>query len=276
MEGPSIRSGTTRLGPVTVHFPVRRLPFYWFAQDLAGTFRLAENDEAAEKLLETVAEARQGDGIEVDHEADQVIVRCKTPDALVTSVRAVAALAQPTTSLAQAEIEQFLAAASDWRQPIEIDWKPGDVFALQLLNGEFGFGRVLDSHYPTCALYEVTASDAKRPLGEIVGSRVLAHVRVGPDRLFDGRWPIIGNTPLGPVERLRAVFRGARQSWSGGTGELLEELANACNGLVPWNVKADERYYDVLLRVSRPVKANVLAAEARNKYRDEHGMNGPI
>jgi hypothetical protein len=237
---------------------------------------VSENSEAAEDLVEALAANRSAVGTDVEHEADQVVVRSRTLDALIGALEVALKLARPQQSLHQAEIEGLRSAAEQWRPPAEVAWKPGDVFALPLANGEFAFGRVLDSHYPTCSLYELTSAEAKQRLTEIVGSKVLGHVRVGPDRLFDGRWLIIGNVPLGPVETLKAQWAGLRQNWSGGTGELLEDFANACNGLVPWNVKANERYYDQLLRDGRPLKAAVLAADAREKYRNEHGMNGPI
>ena len=69
----------------------------------------------------------------------------------------------------------------------------GDIVKIDLENGTFCFGRVLEE--PLLAFYDLNVTDDPS-LEEIVSSPILFKVWVMNHAITSGRWPVIGSLPL--------------------------------------------------------------------------------
>jgi hypothetical protein len=72
-------------------------------------------------------------------------------------------------------------------------WREGDVVAIALGDGHWGFARVLKS--PLMAFYEVRSRE-QPPIEDVVRASVLFKVWVMHRAVRDGIWPVIGNVPI--------------------------------------------------------------------------------
>ena len=105
-------------------------------------------------------------------------------------------------------------------------------------------------------------------------SRVLSILHLGSDCLDKGTWRVVGKAPpraapdSGPGGKMFEVG-----STSYGSGGVLQDLAEACFGLSPWNAYADQNWLDSMLMagVKRPANAKLLSPEERAKLGRSEG-----
>lgn len=168
-------------------------------------------------------------------------------------------------------------ALSSWKRPKPKPWAVGDVFAFKLQDGSLGYGQVIDSQHgaPSCALFERKTEDELAG-HEVLGSRVISILHIGSDLLDKGVWKVLGTHP--PVAKSKKSQHGPRNqvgAVSFGGGGVVEDLANAYFGLVPWNGEYyREDYLDELLMpgIQMPNTRWILGPEERRAYRLERGL----
>lgn len=134
-----------------------------------------------------------------------------------------------------------------------IRYKVGDVIALPLRDGSFGYGRVLKQ--PEIAFYDLHSLQ-KLSLDEVVTHSILFKLFVQDEAIKDGSWEIIGSAPLsnellrphpyfvwGPLqERPFITYDGS---------EKILATPEECKGLervIIWDAKTvGHRLYDTLI-----------------------------
>ena len=161
----------------------------------------------------------------------------------------------------------------------KVKWNYGDVFAVPLVDGSWSMGQAIGSmmtHIVYCAFFDTRFQSL--PSSPPLSPRppIVALLATWKESLNFGDWPVVATSPLVVEvaefsnERFRAGgYVGAKHYDEG----IVADFLSAYHGLAPWNIMADERYYDALLRegVARPASAIVLSGDARQKYRVEKG-----
>jgi hypothetical protein len=254
---------------IDIFLPTASDPDFDFMENLAERFGVETNADAEKQLRRALREAEGAPKgrVSMDHEGDFVFVRSRSWAAVLFAAQTVLGISG--TTIAEDELTKAQQLLSEWRRPKAQRWDIGDVFAIPLGDATFAAGQVLGTYLvrsPTCALFEVRCD---RPdaidVDEAIGARAITILHTDGQHLASGHWRVLG--------RREPAMRAEAGPWgTGGTSsgdETLAQLARTYWGLLPWNVLADERYYDRLLMrgVSRPAAAKVLSAEERRVYR---------
>lgn len=139
----------------------------------------------------------------------------------------------------------------------EYDWKIGDVFTVETLDGRHALGQIIGRERDlmrcaTVALFDERFSSLEeaRSLAALEPARLYSVLFVSVNHLESGQWPIVRNQPaavdsrLNPWEHTRAQgFIGAKVIGSG----IVTKFVNAFYGLRPWDAWKDPNYLDSLL-----------------------------
>lgn len=267
---------------MTVHLPTASIPKYWLKQDLAELVDVESNGIAQETLEQALRETPKQlrDSISVDHESDFVYVYAETAEAIIVTVNAILKIAKKSTDarVSKEDLDRLFEACKSWKPQQAQKWETGDIFAIRLKDDSFGFGVVLDSQKPPrVGLYDHRETSLPPDRGKLSTSSVISVQLVTADLLDEGDWIVVGKQKPGFLtllgRSLRKVTRsGGVSSTVIGSGNF-SDLADACHGLVPWNSKFEEDYFDRLLKfgVCRPKAAVLLSREEREKYRVAQG-----
>jgi len=111
---------------------------------------------------------------------------------------------------------------------------PGDVLVIDLGDGTFGYGRVLDE--PLIAFYNLR-TEVPFPVEEVVVASIAFVVYVMNYAVTEGIWPIIGREPI-PGELLteplffkKDPISGKLTIYKDSTGESTPATREQCEGL---------------------------------------------
>jgi hypothetical protein len=259
-------------GNINIGLPDETFNCFWIFDDLAERFGVEYQSKAVALLkseLKKHVEIKPKPNI--DYEADNTSIQSRNADTIFKVAEIINYLAVEglQSTLSTEERKEIFKQLKAWKRPKRKQWSVGDVFSMELKDGTFMFGQIIDTHItktsPTCAVFEsrkktteVTASDFKK-------SKVISIQNTDNKQLNNGNFSILfGTEPL-------ISSRGVDKRISIGCTMLLN-LCNAYCGLEPWNVLYHENHYDKMLRkdVPRPKVALFLDESERNKYRLEH------
>jgi hypothetical protein len=264
-----------KTGPIKVNLPDENQSLFSIFHDMAELFGMEFQNEAVKQLRAQLKDVKPKPSI--DYESDYTHITTSNVDTLVSVINAITELS--TDDYKQAFLQVDIAALKDTfknakkNRPKPKDWQTGDVFSIPLLDNSFAFGQVLDKKHCTCALINIKSNNTSLSQETFEKSQPISilHLSNG-DLLNNGHWQILFNraTTLNPNGGHGGRF-GDIGSKSYGQCGVLEDLANAYWGLVPWNIMYDENYYDELLLkgVTRPITVIVLTETDRIKYRKE-------
>ena len=215
----------------------------------------------------------------MDREADHVSLRASKADVIGLIARVINENSLPAykRNFTNDDYKRINDTLASWKRPKPKPWAAGDVFSFKLKDNSLGFGQVVDSQHgsPTCALFELKSSH-ELATQKVLQSRVVSILHTGSNLLDKGVWKIQGNHP--PVAKSVDSPLGVRNqvgSISFGGGGIIEDLANAYFGLVPWNGEYyREDYLDKLLMpgIQLPDTCWILGPEERRAYRSERGL----
>lgn len=265
----------------TIHLPDECSSKFRIFHDLAELFGLEFNEHAAKKLKKLLKEDPNDPGarLSMDREADYVSLRASKADVIGLVARLINENSLPPhkRNFTNDDYERINDALASWKRPKPKPWAVGDVFAFKLQDGSLGFGQVIDSQYgaPSCVLFELKSAHELAP-NEILRSRVVSILHIGSDLLDKGVWTVLGNAP--PITRSSKSQHGPRNqvgSVSFGGGGIIENLANAYFGLVPWNGEYyREDYLNGFLMpgIQMPDSCWILDSEERRAFRLERGL----
>lgn len=265
----------------TIYLPDECSSKFRIFHDLAELFGLEFNEQAAKKLKKLLKEGPNDPGakLSMDREADYVSLRASKADVIGLIARLINENSLPAykRDFTDEDYERINLALASWKRPKPKPWAVGDVFAFKLQDGSLGYGQVIDSQHgaPSCALFERKTKDELAG-HEVLGSRVVSILHIGSDLLDKGVWKVLGNHP--PVAKSAESQHGPRNqvgAKSFGGGGIVEDLANAYFGLVPWNGEYyREDYLNGLLMpgIQMPETCWILNPEERRAYRLERGL----
>src|SRR6185312_4777670 len=250
--------------------------------DLAELFGVRTNREALNRL-QTAWRTEGGRGmLGADREADRVSLFASR-DSIVDVALLIDRLTVPSLRRASTveEVARVRAIVKTYKRPPRFRWEVGDVFAVPLKDGSFGFGQVLweqtfsertEIRAPTCALLDLRAQELPKSLGTALASRVVAILHVQSHHLDEQEWTVIGRDspvadpfsgPCGHPGKVGSV------SWDG-----LEVISGAWHGLEPWNDKY--RFEDYLIPgITRPDRA-LMVARAAFRYSNLTVTSGKV
>lgn len=265
----------------TIYLPDECSSKFRIFHDLAELFGLEFNEQAAEKLKKLLKEGPNDPGakLSMDREADYVSLRASKADVIGLIARLINENSLPAykRDFTDEDYERINLALASWKRPKPKPWAVGDVFAFKLQDGSLGYGQVIDSQHgaPSCALFERKTKDELAG-HEVLGSRVVSILHIGSDLLDKDVWKVLGNHP--PVAKSAESQHGPRNqvgAKSFGGGGIVEDLANAYFGLVPWNGDYyREDYLNGLLMpgIQMPETCWTLNPEERRAYRLDRGL----
>lgn len=262
---------TYKLGEIEILLPDASTSYFFIDEDLAELFKLETNNEAVKLLRKTVREKMEPDlykRIGFDYESSAVIIRTTNAElileiASIINERANVNLSEKEISIAK---NQLLSHKRLKKQK----WKVGDIFQIPLENSTYAFGQVVWTSYthPVCGLFDINKTDIPT-LEEIISNPFISILSLTPNSLDNHSWKVLGNMNVRVQKKdVPKKFNGTATDFTSG---ILEELANAFYGVTPWNVFAEEDFFDEILlpTVKRPSTAKVLSSSERNLYRKE-------
>jgi hypothetical protein len=148
-----------------------------------------------------------------------------------------------------------------------LKWQPGDVFAVPLTDGSFGFVQAVApvmTHAIDFAVLSTRTSTPTATISEVDASSVIAIHAAWRQAISGGYWGKVLRTKLlispsqCPNQTLIAHSNGIGTQHS--SAGLVETYLSACHGLVPWNIHKAHSFDDYLIQgSSRPSLAYLLS-----------------
>lgn len=149
----------------------------------------------------------------------------------------------------------------------KIEWRPGDVFLIPLLDGTFGTGQVLDLQMPTIvrvALFDENIKSIEEfDLSQSCAlPSLISLIASSREQLDFEAWKIVGNKSVEiPIKDYpNEQFR--KKGWVGAKhydAALLEDFFNAFYSFVPWDDWFNPNYLDAfLVDISKKPKTLIL------------------
>ncbi|MFD0051097.1 Imm26 family immunity protein [Actinomycetes bacterium NPDC127524] len=266
---------TCRLGKIEILLPDASISYFFIDEDLAELFKLETNNEALKLLRKTAREKMEPNRykrIGFDYESSAVIIRTTNAETILEIALVINDLANVT--LSEEEINITKNQLLSHKRPKKQKWKVGDIFQIPLENGTYAFGQVVWKSYthPVCGLFDINKKDVIT-LEEIINYPFISVLSLTPSSLDSHRWKVLGNMQVKiQMEDVPRKLNGTPCTGAMSfTDGILEDLANAFYGVTPWNVSAEEDYFDHILlpTVKRPSTAKILSISERNIYRKE-------
>jgi hypothetical protein len=269
------------IGPIKINFPDENGRSFWIFEDCAELIGLEFQSEAFKILKSRLKDTKPKPSM--DYEADYLHISSANVDTILATIESIIELSSPETRTKFGNID-FIALKKElsWakkNRPKPKQWQIGDVFSVPLKDNSFTIGQVLDKRYHcTCAVFDHrTFTQLNITATEFRKLKPISILHLAADQLNNGNWRILFNTKVtvNPDAGQGGKY-GEIGSISYGSGKTLTDFAEVYWGLDPWNVKAEEDYYDQMLlkNVSRPKTAIVLNEADRKKYiLEKYGIN---
>jgi Immunity protein 26 len=260
---------TYKLGEIEILLPDASTSYFFIDEDLAELFKLETNNEAVKLLRKTVREKVEPNlykRIGFDYESSAVMIRTTNAELILEIARIINELANVNST--EEEINIAKKQLLSHKRPKKQKWKVGDVFQIPLENGTYAFGQVVwkSDTNPVCGLLDINKTDVPT-LEEIIRNPFISILSLTPNSLDNHSWKVFGSMDVS-VQKKDVPRKFKTTDFTSG---ILEELANAFYGVTPWNVSAEEDFFDQILlpTVKRPVTAKVLSSYERTLYRKE-------
>ncbi|MGD9662304.1 MAG: hypothetical protein AB7U63_13630 [Porticoccaceae bacterium] len=282
-----------KYGDIEIHFPNVSLNVFSIFTDLAERFGVEYQSDAVSILKsELKKQTDMKPKPNIDFESDRTSIHSRNADTMLKVAEIINRLVldEFRVVLSTDERKAILEQMKGWKRPKKQAWAVGDVFSMELTDGTFMFGQILDSGLSKgCAVlvgFELRKAMSMVSMAELKRSKMISILHYTCNCLDSGAYPVLFKAqPVIAVETdnrthsieengFRASISGAKavvNKYFSTSDAVLLELCKAYYGLTPWNVyKAG--HYDEMLLPGRPVPktAQFLDPNARNKYRLEH------
>ena len=258
--------GEFSLGPLTVFFPDASLSDFWFCHDLMEILGTESNSDA-HGLLER-AIGRPARGIDIDHEADNVIVYARGAKAMAAVLVALDSVAVHRPLWSVDAFKAACIAMRAWRRPKPVVYDVGAMVAVPLYDGAFGATLVAAFSdagsmrgFPLLLLLDLCSPSRaelavliEKGMGKPVGCRVIIDTEI-----LSGDWPVVAKREIAGVDPTALL---ARERGSSASGDAAIRFIAAYTGLTAWDTAYDPREYELMLL------PGVTAPPARKYLRD--------
>lgn len=286
-----------KYGGFNITFPDASFNTFSIFEDLTEIFGVEYQSEAVSILkqeLKNLTDIKPRPSI--DYEADRTSIHSRNAETMFKVAEMINCLVVDGFHVALSENERkvILEQMRACKRPKKQKWSVGDVFSMELTDGTFMFGQIIDTGLSKgCAVlagFELRKTVSTVSVAELEKSRIISIFHATCECLEKGKFSILINAKPIVVTKTVNKFGDAddyfrayiskskaivNKYFSTEDGVLLN-LCNVYYGLEPWNVLGKEDHYDKMLlaHVQRPKTALILNTEARNKYRLEHfGIN---
>lgn len=144
--------------------------------------------------------------------------------------------------------------------------KIGDVFAVQLSNGNFSIGQILDFRWKNCvrcALFDEVLSNIQlKNVNELCKNEdLISLIECTIEQLYYDVWKIVGNKQILIPQEKYPNEQYKNNKWIGSKtydAALIEDFLNAYNALQPWDDWADPNYFDKFLVIMSKKPDNLI------------------
>ncbi len=142
-------------------------------------------------------------------------------------------------TFSNAEIVEYENIIKKWKKPKKQKWKEGDLFSIQLKNGGYAFGQIIEDYggLPICLLFNGTYSEAPS-LDTILQCDPLAILMITIDDLINHNYKILYNS--NPVLRVPIPKKRDKIRTFTFASSDLKIIAEANIGLSPWDNTFDD------------------------------------
>jgi hypothetical protein len=251
MAGDSSSEGQVSLGPLTIYFPDASLDTFWFMHDLTDILGVEYNSEAQARLEGALRGKRRG--LDLDHEADCVVVHASGVKALTTALVALDSVAVARPLWSEEAFDRAVEAMSVWRRPRPLPYDPGAVVAVPLKEvdsrGRFGAALVAtfesalwadppkrrsERGSPLLWVFDLTAPSAAALRDRLTAGegKPMGCAVVLDREIVTGEWPVIAHREV-PTALALAALEHERGSSS--SGHTVLALAMRYAGLWAWD-----------------------------------------
>jgi hypothetical protein len=242
--------GQQVIGPLTVYFPDVSTPEFWFMRDLTEILGVETNAEAEERLCAALGSSTRT--IDIDSEADNVLVHASSGPAMVRVLSALDSVAVNRPLWTADELRRTHDAMRVWRRPKPVAYRVDAIASVPLRGGRFGAVHVAAFQEagsvrgcPLVLLLDLCArsrEDLARAIAEGEGKPVGCYVIVETE-ISSGEWPVLGTRPIRDVD-VAALLARERGASSG--APCATDFVEAYAGLRAWD-SYDPREYELKL-----------------------------
>lgn len=252
-----------------IDFPDEASEVFSIFTDLTVAFGVTYQSEAYALLVATLKDKALRPKPKLDYESDYIDISSRSAQTILAVAQTIHDLTLPhlKSSLSQDELASIEQALKSYKRPKKKKWQVGDVFAMPLRTGEFGFGQVVGTHLtaksPILAVFEVKSNHPDISLTDLRSKRVICVCNSDQEELAKGIYPI-----LYPADLLASPEQVPNPKSFGGAA--MHWLVEVYFGIEPYNALSDS-YFDGYWQpeIGLPKNRLYLEEEALKQYRKE-------
>jgi hypothetical protein len=257
-------------GHIRISLPNESASYFSIFENLADLFGTDFQSEAVELLRTELKKMNVKPKPNLDFESDYTQIDSRNANTIFAVANVIYQLTLPDRrmEIKGEQLEEIHQQLKKWKRPPRQKWKVGDVFSIPLLDGSFSFGQIIGTHLtaksPIMALFEIRQTADKITVAHLLEARVLSVWNSDDEDLSNHKYKVLFN-----AEIIISPDKVKDKKESGGA--TMDNLANVYFGIEPYNVMADEYYYDDYWQpnIKRPEDVLWLNREERIKYRRE-------
>ncbi|MEK4069920.1 Imm26 family immunity protein [Peribacillus sp. FSL R5-0717] len=253
-----------KVGVITIYFPNASLSDFFINEDLAELFGLETSHEAAKYIKKTLKDKMESSfkKLKIDYETNGIFITSIKGDVIVEVANIINELIG--FEINKSELAKVNELAKNFKRPKKQKWVVGGIFFIPLSNSSYSFGQIIKKNelgLPIGCLFELVSNEIEE-IDNIINKTVVSILPISSESLDNHTWKIIGNKNA--IVQFEEVIKGqpknyvrriTRKTYSDSS---LKELAEALNGIRPWNENVDGNYFDKMLVPSYQKPDNLL------------------
>lgn len=251
-----------------IDFPDQVSGVFSIFTDLTAAFGVSYQSEAYELLVARLKDKALRPKPNLDYESDYTDISSRSAQTIFRVACTIHELTLPhlKSQMSQEELADIEQALTAYKRPKKKKWQVGDVFAMPLKTGEFGFGQVVGTYLaasPIVAVFDVKSDRPAVRLEELRTRRVICVWNSEPEELAKGIYPVLYQADLLAFpEQVRHPRRSG--------GAAMHFLVEVYFGIEPYNALSDNYFDDYWQpEIGLPEHRVYLDEEALKQYRKE-------
>ncbi|WP_342043809.1 Imm26 family immunity protein [Bacillus sp. OTU2372] len=242
-----------KIGALTIYFPDASSSDFFIIEDLAEFFGFETSLEAATFIKKKLKNRMEYPlkKLKIDYETNGIFITSKNGEIIVEAAIIINELIN--IEIKNSEIVEVIKSVKNFKRPKKQRWVVADIFSIPLKNGSFSFGQIIKKDelgFPLCCLFDLVSNEVEE-IHNIINENVVSILPISSQSLDNHTWKIIGNKSV--VVAVEEVIKGQPKNYlrritrSTYSVSSLKELAEALNGIRPWNENIDVNYFDKML-----------------------------
>ncbi|MEY2196978.1 Imm26 family immunity protein [Neobacillus sp. BF23-41] len=253
-----------KFGVITIYFPNVSLSDFFINEDFAELFGLETSQEAAKYIKKILKDRMELSfkKIKIDYETNGIFITSKKGEVIVEVAKIINELIG--FEINNYELAKVNKLAKNFKRPKKQRWAEGDIFFIPISNSSYSYGQIINKDElgsPICCLFELVSKEVEE-IENIIHKNVVSILPISSESLDNHTWRIIGNKSA--VVQVEEVIKGQPKNYvrritrSTYSDNSLKALAEALNGVRPWNENVDVNYFDKMLVPSYHKPDNLL------------------